>query len=305
MTGAAAAEFTADGRPVPAALIGELIDSSDLLSNPSALRASLQENGYLLIRDAIEPATALAARREVLARLATVGEIELSAETFSGTSQRPTDKPQAGDFLRSVCDGPQLRAATANPQLTDIISTAFGEPARGHDYIFLRVAIAGRGTATHCDAPFFTRTTERVLTCWLGLSDLSFEQGGLYVVEGSHLWADHVAAMRGFDLERAAGKRRATLSDDIVQFAEAHGARLLTARFGAGDILLFNMNLIHGAFDNRAPAKPVRVSCDVRWQPISEPFDPRYMAPALSGTFGGGYGELNAAKPLTEGWHKR
>ena len=65
------------------------------------------------------------------------------------------------------------------------------------------------------------------------------------------------------------------------------------------------MFLIHGAFDNRAPEMPVRVSCDVRWQPVSEPFDPRYMAPDLSGTFGGGYGELNAAKPLTEDWHKR
>jgi len=29
------------------------------------------------------------------------------------------------------------------------------------------------------------------------------------------------------------------------------------------------------------------------------------MAPDLGGTFGGGYGELNAAKPLAEDWHKR
>ncbi|MDA0229603.1 MAG: phytanoyl-CoA dioxygenase family protein [Proteobacteria bacterium] len=305
MTGASAAEFTADGRRVPAQLIGELIDSSDMLADPEALRASLLENGYLLLRGAIEPAAALAARREVLQRLAAAGEIDLPGETFSGNSQRPTSEPQAGEFLQSVCEGPRLREAIGNPNLADIISTVFGEPARGQDYVFLRVAVAGRGTATHCDFPFFTRATERVLTCWLGLSDLSFEQGGLYVVEGSHLWADHVAAMRGFDLERAKGERRATLTDDIVKFAEARRTRLLTTRFGVGDILLFSMYLIHGAFDNRAPSKPVRVSCDVRWQPISEPFDPRYMAPGLSGTFGGGYGELNAAKPLTEDWHKR
>jgi len=120
-----------------------------------------------------------------------------------------------------------------------------------------------------------------VLTCWLGLSDLSFEQGSLYVVESSHRRADHVAAMRGFDLERVAGERRATLCDDIIQFAEARGTRLLTTRFGAGDILLFSMYLIHGTFDNQAPDKPVRLSCDVRWQPASQPFDPRYMAPGL------------------------
>ena len=94
-----------------------------------------------------------------------------------------------------------------------------------------------------------------MLTCWLGLSDLSVEQGSLYVVEGSHRWKDHISAMRGFDLERAEGKRRATLADNIIRFAEAHRVRLLTTRFGAGDILLFSMYLIHGAFDNRAPGK--------------------------------------------------
>ncbi len=305
MTAAETAEFTAEGRPIPAALVGELADSSSFINNPEALRAGFQDNGYLLLRRAIEPALALSARAEVLARLAAVGEIDLPGETFSGTSHRPTGEQDAGKFLRSVCDGRQLRAATGNPRLSEIISAIFGEAARGHDYIFLRVAIPGRGTATHCDYPFFTRATERVLTCWLSLSDLTFEQGAPYIVEGSHRWADHLTRMRGFDLQRANGARRATLADDIVQFAEAHGARLLTTRFGAGDILLFSMYLIHGAFDNRAPTMPVRVSCDVRWQPISEPFDRRYMAPALSGTFGGGYGELNAAKPLTEDWHKR
>ena len=67
---------------------------------------------------------------------------------------------------------------------------------------------------------------------------------------GSYCWADHVAAIRGFDLERAKGERRATLTDDIVQFVEANDTRLLTMRFGTGDILLFSMYLLHGAFDN-------------------------------------------------------
>ena len=47
--------------------------------------------------------------------------------------------------------------------------------------------------------------------------------------------------MRGFGLERAKGERRATLTDDIVQFVEANDTRLLTMRFGAGDILLFSV----------------------------------------------------------------
>lgn len=298
-------EFTSEGRAIPEALIGELVDSSALLGDGEALQAALAAHGYLLLRGVAGHGTALSARQEVLARLASVGEIDLPGETFSGASRRAELSGDAGTFLRSVCDGPRLRAATGDENLTKTISSVFGEPARGHDYIYLRVAIPGRGTATHCDYPFFTRATERVLTCWLCLSDLEFAQGALYVVEGSHRWQDHIDNMKGFDLARANGARQATLSDDIAAFAQAHATRLLTAKINAGDIVLFGMNLIHGAFDHRAPDLPVRVSCDVRWQPKSEPFDPRYMAPGLGGTFGGGYGELNAAKPLTEDWHKR
>ncbi len=297
--------FYAEGRPVPDTLIGELRDSTACLGDGEALRRDLHDHGYLLLRGALDRGTALAARGEVLARLAEMGEVDLPAETFSGASNRPADKAAAGRFLQSVCDGAKLRAATGNAALCAILADVFGEAAVSHDYIFLRTAIAGRGTTTHCDYPFFARTTEQVLTCWLSLGDLVEQQGALYVVEDSHRWADHVESMRGFDLERAKGARKATLTDDIVSFAEARGARLLTAQFRAGDILLFNMYVIHGAFDNCAPDLPIRVSCDVRWQPASEPLDARYMAPGLGGTFGGGYGELNAAKPLTEDWHKR
>ena len=41
-------------------------------------------------------------------------------------------------------------------------ATLFGEPARSHDYLFLRCASRGKATGIHCDAPFFTRMTARV-----------------------------------------------------------------------------------------------------------------------------------------------
>jgi hypothetical protein len=84
---------------------------------------------------------------------------------------------------------------------------------------------------------------------------------------------------------------------------------LLTATFEPGDVLLFGMFLVHGAFDHTGGTEGrsacVRISCDVRWQPASEPRDPRYFGADPGGTFGGGYGELNGAKPLNVDWHQR
>ena len=65
------------------------------------------------------------------------------------------------------------------------------------------------------------------------------------------------------------------------------------------------MTTLHGALDNHSPLGRVRLSCDVRYQPAAEPLDPRYFGADPGGTFGGGYGELNGARPLTEPWHRR
>jgi len=87
--------------------------------------------------------------------------------------------------------------------------------------------------------------------------------------------------------------------------ARERRTRLLTAHFQPGDAIVFSMSLMHGALDYHAPHQRVRVSCDVRFQPVADAQDPRYFGPHPTGTTGVGYGELNGAKPLTEPWHVR
>jgi hypothetical protein len=65
------------------------------------------------------------------------------------------------------------------------------------------------------------------------------------------------------------------------------------------------MTLMHGAFDHHCAENRVRLSCDFRFQPETDPTDPRYFGPNPGGTTGAGYGELNGAKPLTDAWHVR
>lgn len=53
-------------------------------------------------------------------------------------------------------------------------------------------------------------------------------------------------------------------------------ARFLTAEFKRGDVLLFNaMGTVHGAVKNETDA--TRVSMDVRWQPLTDTWDDRYI----------------------------
>ena len=296
------APYSAFGQAVPRARIGSLT-ASEPCSDGLATR--LSNDGYLLLRGAFSPALAAVARLEVLERLAAVDEIEqpVGHGVASGRSNRRDMHPDLSAFWRSVSTGKALRRATHGDDLRRLLSGVLGLSVVPHDYVFLRVAVGGRATTLHCDYPFFTRTTEKIWTTWLVLSEVSSAQGPIYLVEGSHRFSDHVASMRGFDLARDQTGRRATIADDPLAFAAERNARLLTAEFAPGDLLLFGMHMIHGAFDHQAAA--VRVTCDVRWQDAEAARDPRYFGEDPGGSFGGGYGELNGAKPLTEDWHQR
>ena len=297
------------GNPVPEELIDALKESSDLLApDPieGKLKSRLEEDGYLFLAGALDRSEVLAARAEIFDRLARVGEVSGTPANgiFSGRSQRREKHEDLGAFWKSVSEGADIRRVTHGPRLRDIMGTVFGEPARPHDYIFVRPGPVGRSTDLHYDHPFFARGSERILTVWIALGDVPVEDGPLLVVEGSNQFSDLVTESNSRDYD-SKGASRVTLDDSPVILAQERNARLCTANFEPGDLTIFTMTTLHGTLDNHSPQGRIRLSCDVRFQPVADPTDIRYFGANPGGTTGIGYGELNGAKPLTEPWHTR
>ena len=266
---------------VPPDMLGELVDVSALLPNPERLRERLVSDGHALLRGVLDEGEVIAAREAVFERLQEAGEIggPARAGIATGASRR----------REVACD------------LGRVMEVVWGEPACGMDYIFLRAGAPGSATGLHYDFPFFTRATPLMYTVWVPIGPVPVTAGPLVVVEGSRRFDDIPGHLDGFDIELD-DTRKAEVSHDPVAFATERGCRLLTTDFAAGDILIFDMFTMHGSLDNHSPIGRVRLSCDVRYQPVADPFDPRYFGPDPGGTFGGGYGELNGAKPLDEPW---
>lgn len=302
----ATGDCRAFGSTVPSEMVGELSDVSALLATPERLRERLAADGYALLRGVLDEVEVMAARGAVFERLREVGEIGAPARDgiATGTSRRRADAGDLGQFWKSVVDMPALRRVTNGPRLGRVMEAVWGEPACGMDYLFLRAGAPGSATGLHYDFPFFTRATPRMYTVWIPIGPVPMIEGPLMVVEGSRAFDDILEHLRGFDIALD-DTRKAEVSHDPVAFALARGCRLLTADFEAGDILVFDMFTLHGSLDNQSPVGRVRLSCDVRYQPAADPLDPRYFGPDPGGTFGGGYGELNGAKPLDEPWHRR
>lgn len=192
------------------------------------------------------------ARCAILRRLAEVDEVEAPAEAAiaTGRSRLLALHPDLGRFWKSVSEEPALRRLTDGVELAGLGERLFGEPVRPQDFVFLRCAGPGRATGVHCDSPFFTRLTPRVVTCWCALGPVPLEEGPLLILDGSHRDRRMLDHFGGFDVARDRD-RKATFSEDAVTLAERHGWRILSADFEPGDVLAFGMFTLHGSFDNQ------------------------------------------------------
>lgn len=271
--------------------------SAACLSGAVRLRASFDPQGYLLLAGPLECADVLAARTEVFERLADVGEIErpAAAGIATGASRREELASDLGSFWQSLSQGAALRRVEHGPSLRELVSLLFDAPARPHDYVFLRPTPVGRGTDLHHDHPYLARSnTSQIVTSWVPLDKIPISDGPLVLVEASH---HLIGAM---ETERLTGDERAfTAAQDAAYQAIARGARLLSAHFQPGDLIIFSRFTPRGSLQNQSPGGRVQLSVDVRYQPASEPADDRrYFGPNWIGADGGGYGVQKAAQPL-------
>lgn len=296
----------ADGEAIDPPLVYPLEISTPIAKDAPALRQQLARDGYVYLPRHLPEEDVLAARAAIFGRLNEVGEVAEPAHDgiFTGTSQRDELVTDRGTFWRSVSEMWALRRVSHGEHMHALMSDLLDEAAAAQDFLFLRPAGPGKRTPIHCDSPFFTRTTNKVLTAWIALGEVPVHQGPLFILEGSHQIPAMRAHYEGFDVARDTD-RKAALDQSPTDFAREHGCRILTNRFGIGDVLVFDMFLMHGALDNVSSGNEIRLSCDVRYQAAAAPKDPRYFGPNPGGTTGAGYGELVGAKPLTEAWHVR
>lgn len=266
----------APATPLPTALGHELDTSAQAWGRlrtsrtdalDGELRDRLAQDGYLYLPGYLDRTEVLAARGEVLARLA--GAVGLHSEVAAASGA--------------------LQALLYRGRLPQLYERIFDGPVRHFDYTWLRSVPPGGGTAPHSDSVFMNRGTPDLLTAWVPLDDVDLVLGGLAVLERSHLLEDlkRDYGSRDVDAFCSNGPDPATeaatedmlwngrLSDDPTLLRSQLGLRWLTADFRAGDVVTFPLHMVHIGLDNRSDRD--RLSCDLRYQPADAPADPRWV----------------------------
>jgi len=265
-------------------------------ANPSEplgeLTARFRAQGYLWLKGFLEREAVLAYRRHALSALAGAGLLAPEPDPVAGVYSGGEDKAHARTLLLEQVRSAAFESFCLQPRLWRFFDQLFSGPSYLHKRKILRYTKPGERQATgaHYDLVYLRGGTERVCTCWIPIGDIPVEMGGLLYLEGSHA--------KGRALEAEFARRNASLpeterisafnrhmgesgwlSKDLPDMAERFDARWLAADYEAGDIVIHSAYMIHAAGSNRDPGGRLRLSADIRYQPVREAIDARWNDP--------------------------
>lgn len=252
-------EVTSNGVAVCLKENATLRDSSALRNDPAALRVRLAEDGYLLLRGAIDPAIVLALRRAYLDSFpsGTVDDNGVTVESSLppyGVSGHP-----AYAFVRS----PVFKRFVDMPVLSRLAQALLDGPARRLPRTILRhfQPNSRRTSRAHIDLHYMERGSDRIVTMWLPIGDCPVATGGLVYLERSHIikpW--RLTSLRAVS-DRPHDSR--PLSHDLAWVERQLNRRWVWADYRAGDITVHLPYTIHAALDTTGLV--ARMSVDVRF----------------------------------------
>ncbi|KXJ23360.1 hypothetical protein AC249_AIPGENE5234 [Exaiptasia diaphana] len=166
----------------------ELQDCNDILDNRHLLLEQLHDKGYLFIRQLHDRQEVLQARRAVLEYLSQ--EQPNSFDTTRPLEEAVLNKDKATTRFVSMeiyVDpfSQQLRVPFI-PIVKAFFRLLFAEEPKTFDYKWLRAIHQGGFTGAHVDNVYMSRGTNKLLTCWTPIGDVTMDMGTLAMCEGSH-----------------------------------------------------------------------------------------------------------------------
>jgi Phytanoyl-CoA dioxygenase (PhyH) len=281
---------TAQGRPVDlsASALGELRRTANDALDVDLLRAGLDNDGYLYLPGFLPRDEVLAARHDILARMATAGFLEEGSDPDEARPSANLGRSMLSDI--ALASSP-LQKLLYSGRMIELYETLLDVPVRHFDFTWLRAYPPGPGTAPHMDNVFMSRGSSRLLSAWVPLGDIGTTLGGLAVLEGSHRLDEIRATYASRDVDTYCSNEpgaasyatqetmvwNGQVSSDPVGLREELGLRWLTNNYEAGDVVTFPMFTVHTGFDNNSDR--IRLSSDSRYQPAADPADPRWVGP--------------------------
>lgn len=272
---------------------GELRRSADAQDDIQELRRRFEVDGYLYLPKMLNQEALIAARMEMLAKLAEAGVVDLDYPLEDGVAKHQV-APSALSMKDLSKGNRPLRQALYDGPMITFYERFLSGAIRPLDFTWCRVKTSADGSATrpHYDVVFMGRGTKNLYTSWTPLGDIPKEMGGLMILENSHRQEEIRSTYGEMDVdayctnypdadEIASGKKQwqrelgGSYTNDAIGLEKKLQSRWLTTDYALGDLLIFGMYTMHASMDNQT--NRLRLSTDTRYQLASEPIDERWI----------------------------
>jgi ectoine hydroxylase-related dioxygenase (phytanoyl-CoA dioxygenase family) len=204
----------------------------------AAQAAQFERDGYLIVRGFLSREEAVQRRdhfMELHARGSVPGYFEpLSLQAAGGDMLRAYPR-----MLQPHRWDETSRGYLLDERLEPLLSDMMGAAPLGAQSMVYYKPPGARGQALHQDDFYLRTAPQQCLAAWLSLEDTDSENGGLFVVPGSHrlpLLCPHAADLRK--------------SFTIEEVAVPVGMEPVAADLALGDMLFFSGNVIQGSWPN-------------------------------------------------------
>ncbi len=261
----------------------DLRESNTLLNNAEALQERMEEEGYLLIRGLHDREAVLAARRQILEKLAAKGMLAPNTPLMDGIFNPDYPEPTSTGSMgnKALTQMPAFKAVVEGTPVMNFFRQFLGGDALTFDFKWLRTAGPGAGSPIHCDIVFMGRGTQNLYSCWTPFGDVSLDMGPIVFCLASNRFEQVRATYGQADVDRDLIEGH--FSDNPLEIVEKFGGRWATTTFSAGDVIIFSMFLMHASLLNTSDK--IRITADTRYQLAAEPADERWIGEKPKGHY--------------------
>ena len=246
-------------------------DSTDILHDSASLARRLSHDGYLFFPRLIPPDYVCKLRQSMLKILDNAGWIDTGSgydlESAIGNSKSfvPDTDPTATAVMIQQIALPSVRDVQHHSMLISLFERIFDEPVFPLPRVIPRTLFPNQDdhtTPPHQDYPH-VQGSKRSCAAWIPLGDCGPDMGGLAIARSSN--NDGV-----LPIVPAMGAGGLGVSDQ-------YQGRWHYTPFLTGDVMIFNCLTVHKGIPNRS--KKLRLSIDMRYQPVSEPVCEDWLQP--------------------------
>jgi putative sterol carrier protein len=255
----------------------ELVDSTSIANDGTALRARIAEDGYVFFRGLLDRTPIDELATSIKSALQRKGWLEAGVDPSTAALVPPARDFKNGNFFPGYVETQKfeyLHALPHQPSLTAVMRALVGPDVFCHPRKVARLVWPtelGTTPGIYVHQDFVVEGVADMFTSWVPFVDCPPELGGLAVLTGSQ--NEGVRPRLG----------RVDPDDD----------RWASTSYRVGDVLVFHCLTAHGALPNRTGK--LRLSADYRWQSVRTPIPAEALQPHMLGPVPGW-------DELSEGW---